>query len=123
MSESDGDLGPVLDPLGGLLDPVESLRWAEELFEQREYTKAAEILARLDALERPRLSAVRELLARSYFHSAQLNRTITTAAELLDDEPTNTYAAVLLARAYERSSRPTEAAAARRVAEALGAQF
>lgn len=114
--------GPDMNVLANLDDPYETLRWAKTRYDQKEYAKAAEMLARLDA-EHPRSTEVRELLARSYYHSAQLGRAIATAEELLEDDPTNAYAAVLLTRALERSSRHEEAARMRRRAEALGGQF
>jgi Flp pilus assembly protein TadD len=64
---------------------------------------------------------VRLLLARAYYHSAQLGRAETAARAVLADDPTDDYAALLLARTLERSSRKDEAAGALRVATALGA--
>jgi len=70
------------------------------------------------------LGEARELLARSYYHSAQLGRAVEAAREALEHDPTNAYAALLLARALERSSRLGEADGARRMAPpaALGAR-
>ena len=66
------------------------------------------------------LGAARELLARAYFHSAQLDRAAAAARDLLERDPAHGYAALLLARTLERASRSDEAAAARRYAAALG---
>ncbi len=104
-------------------DPYEAFRWAEKLFADRDYVGAARILE--DLLSQPPsmtgLLAARELLARSYFHSAQLRRAEETARVILGDHPDNSYAALLLLRALERQGRHDEAASARRLAEALGA--
>ena len=105
------------------LDAYDAWRWAVDLFEQRDYYAAAEVLRHLLAIHpyAAELGEARELLARSYYHSAQLDRAVDAARDALAHEPTNAYAALLLARALERSSRIEEAAAARRLADALGA--
>jgi predicted Zn-dependent protease len=103
-------------------------RWAEDRFAHRDYLGAARTLEALlaEASERPDdvghgLAEVRLLLARAYYHSAQLGRAETTLRALLADHPTDEYAALLLARTLERGSRHEEARAASRFAEALGA--
>ncbi len=103
-------------------------RWAEDRFEHRDYRGAARTLEALldEAAERPDdvghgLGEARLLLARAYYHSAQLRRAEATVRDLLADDPTDAYAALLLARTLERGSRHEEAAGARRVAAALGA--
>ena len=100
----------------------DSFRWAAELFERRDYYAAARVLRHLVDTHPHvgELGAARELLARSYFHSAQTERAAEVARELLDRDPTEGYAALLLTRSLERSSRRDEAAAARRVADAWG---
>jgi tetratricopeptide (TPR) repeat protein len=104
----------------------EHYRRAGMQFELRDYRGAARTLERLltdaDATEVGHgLVAARQLLARAYFHSAQLGRAETTARGLLADDPTDGYAAVLLARSLQRQSRLEEAAGALRLATALGA--
>ncbi|RYE75949.1 MAG: hypothetical protein EOO74_09235 [Myxococcales bacterium] len=98
-------------------------RFAEGQFAERDYLGAAQALERLIAehTDEPDLNSARELLTRSYFHSAQLRKAEAAARDLLDRDPTHAYAALLLARALERQSRPEEADAARRLADALGA--
>ena len=103
-------------------------RWAEDLFAHRDYLAAARVVEALlgEALDSPELvghglGEVRLLLARAYYHSAQLRRAEATVREVLADHPTDAYAALLLARTLERGSRHDEASAARRMAEALGA--
>ena len=113
------------------IDTYEAYRWARDLFEQRDYYTAARVFQRLvddhgrdaDADGGDGLGEVRELLARSYYHSAQVGRAAEVARDLLDRDPGHAYAALLLTRSLERSSRPDEAASARRIAGALGAEL
>ncbi len=109
------------------LAPYDAYRWAEDLFEHRDYYTAAAVLQHLvDTHPDERdLAAARELLARSYFHSAQSSRAAEVARDLLDRDPGHAYAAVLLFRSLERSAggdgaRRDEARAVRRLAEAMG---
>jgi Flp pilus assembly protein TadD len=106
-----------------LMSPYDAYRLAEDLFEQRDHYRAAEVLRHLvDTHPDERdLSAARELLARAYYHSAQVGRAAETAREILAREPDNAYAALLLTRSLERASRREEAASARRLSDALGA--
>jgi len=101
-------------------------RWAEDLFSQRDYRGAAKVLEEIvasatDEAGHHGLADARTLLARSYYHSAQLRRAEATARELLADDPTDGYAALLLARTLERGNRRDEAAPFRSLANALGA--
>ncbi len=103
-------------------------RWAEDLFAHRDYRAATRVLEALleEAAERPDdvghgLAEPRLLLARAYYHQALLPRAEATVRDLLADHPTDSYAALLLARTLERQSRHDEARSAFRVAEALGA--
>jgi Flp pilus assembly protein TadD len=108
--------------------PYDAFRWAEDLFEHRDYYTAATVLQHLVDThpdERDLMSA-RELLARSYFHSAQSGRAAEVARDLLDRDPGNAYAALLLARSLQRSAggdpaRRDEARAVRRLADAMSA--
>ena len=104
------------------MTPHEVYRWAADLFSHRDYYTAAEVLQHLvDTHEHDaELGAARELLARAYFHSAQLGRATDAARDLLERDPAHGYAALLLARALERSSKQDEAESARRYAHALG---
>ena len=102
-------------------------RWlrAQELFAQRSYREAALLLRELlDATDAEDvghgLTDVRLLLARAYFHSAQLGRTIETAEELLAEDPNEPYAHLLLGRALQRQGRRDEARPHLRLAELLG---
>lgn len=111
-------------------DPMDfygRFRRAEFHFELRDYRRAitelSGLLAELEdsgALQHG-MSAARELLARSFFHSAQLERAEAASRQLLAANPTDAYAALLLARSLQRQSRHEEADRALRVAAALGA--
>ena len=68
----------------------------------------------------PENQAALELLARSYFHSAQLNRAEEALTRLVALAPTNGWARRALARTLERLSRAEEAGPHHRVADALG---
>lgn len=85
-------------------------RFAEALFEQRDYLRAADLLEGLIAQARGEithgLSHARLLLARSYYHSARLGRAEDELRSLLDDDPGNGYATLLLGRTLQRLSRP-----------------
>lgn len=108
-----------------VMEPYELFRWGEDLFAHRDYVAAAEVLGHLVARfpDERDLPAARELLARAYYHSAQLDKAIETATQVLAREPDNGYAALVLARSHDRASHPDEAAAAHRLAEALGSGF
>ena len=103
--------------------PYDAWRWAEELFSRRDYLGAATALEGL--LEHPEASEadlpqVRELLARSYYHSARLGRAATAAREALETDASNGYLHLLLGRTLERSGDDTAAATHLRLAEVMG---
>jgi Flp pilus assembly protein TadD len=109
----------------GLLEDSSHDRWlrARALFEQRAYRDAAVLLTEL--LEDSgdvghELTDVRLLLARSLFHSAQLDGTIRVATELLEHDPNEPYAHLLVGRALQRKGRRDEAQPHLRLAELLG---
>jgi thioredoxin-like negative regulator of GroEL len=101
-------------------------RSAENLFEQRDYRGAATVLEEILAsaageADHHGLGDARTLLARAYYHSAQLRKAESTTRGLLADDPTDAYAALLLARTLQRANRPEEAAGFHALAAALGA--
>lgn len=107
--------------------PADSLhaRWlrGQELFAARAYREAAVLLH--DLLEEAgnmghEMTDARLLLARAYFHSAQLDRTVETATALLAVDPTEGYAHLLAGRALQRQGRHDEAAPHLRLATLLG---
>ena len=83
--------------------------------------EAARVLEPLVAAE-PGNEAALELLARSYFGSAQLQRAEGTLRRLVELAPANGSARRALARTLERQSRHDDAVAHHRVADALGAR-
>ncbi|WP_068402288.1 tetratricopeptide repeat protein [Kribbia dieselivorans] len=86
-------------------------RRAQTLFETKSYREAAEeleiLLGTADALHG--LDDARLLLARSYYHSAQLNRAEKLTRTILDERPEDGWVALLLARILQRSGRSPEA--------------
>ena len=111
------DVTPMLDRLSA----YDTWRWALDLFDHRDYYAAATVLEHLVDTHphQAELGEARELLARSYYHAALLDRAVEAARDLLERDPSHGYAALLLTRALERSSRHDEAAAARRLSDAL----
>lgn len=96
-------------------------RWDRATFhaELGQWIEAADVLADLVADE-PHATAARLLLARAYFHSAQLGRAEAQARELVTANPADGYAQLLLGRALARQSRHDEAAGPLKLAAALG---
>lgn len=102
-------------------EPYDIYRWAGQLFEDKDYLATIEALEYLlDRAPDSELGSARELLARSYYHSAQLNKAAEQARELLAKDPDHGYAALLLYRSLVRSGRRDEAERARLWAIALG---
>jgi len=99
-------------------------RFAETLFEQRDYLRAADLLEAVIAEARDDvvhgLTDARLLLARSYYHSARLTRAEDEVRTLLGDDPGNGYAVLLLGRTLQRQSRHDEATGLLNRAEAMG---
>jgi Flp pilus assembly protein TadD len=84
-------------------------------------TEAARILVPVVEAE-PENEAAVELLARSYFGSAQLHRAEEALRRLVELAPANGWARRALARTLERLSRAEEAAPHHRMADALGVE-
>ena len=93
---------------------------ADLFFAMGQPIEAAKVLEVVLAAE-PQNQAALELLARSYFGSAQLGRAEESLARLVELAPANGWARRALARTLERQSRADEAVAHHRVADALGA--
>ena len=99
---------------------------ARGLFEHGEYQAAAEALRALvdeSALEPPLhgTTELRLLLARSYFHSAQLQRAEPVTRAILADHPDEAYANLVLGRTLQRMGRHAEAKPHLAMAKLLGA--
>ncbi|MFI6096030.1 tetratricopeptide repeat protein [Lentzea sp. NPDC051213] len=99
-------------------------RWerAQLLFEAKDYIKAAQLLAEVVA-EVPFQTDLCLLLARAYYHSAQLGRAEAQLRVIVDRDPVEHYAHLLLGRTLERQGRPDEAAPWLRLAAAFGGQL
>jgi Flp pilus assembly protein TadD len=98
---------------------------ARGLFEHGEYqSAAAELSALVDesALQPPvhGTTELRLLLARAYFHSAQLGRAETVVRAVLVEHPDEAYANLVLGRTLQRQGRPDEARPHLAMAELLG---
>lgn len=110
---------------------------AQGLFERGDYLAAAPALADLVAeveqtrtADRENSSAdgavlhastdLRVLLARAYYHSAQLGRAEAVLRPLLDENPTDAYAHLLLGRTLQRAGRHDDAARPLALAQVLG---
>ena len=93
---------------------------ADLFFAMGQPVEAARVLEAVVAAE-PANQAALELLARSYFGSAQLGRAETTLAQLVEAAPSNGWARRALARTLERQGRAADAIVHHRVADALGA--
>ena len=92
---------------------------ADLFFAMGQPTEAARLLEPLVAAE-PDHRAALELLARSYFASAQLHRAEAALTQLVELAPADGWARRALARTLERQSRAAEAVVHHRVADALG---
>ena len=95
-------------------------RWERALllFESRDYTAAAGLLVDVVA-EVPDQTGPRLLLARAYYHSAQLRRAEEQLREVIGRDPVEHYAHLMLGRTLERQGRHDEAAKWLRLAEAF----
>ncbi|MEU6727532.1 tetratricopeptide repeat protein [Nonomuraea wenchangensis] len=78
-------------------------------FQLKDYIEAARQLADVVA-EAPDDVAARLLLARAYYHSAQLGRAEAELRQVIERDPAEAYAYLLLGRTLERRSRAQEAA-------------
>ncbi|HET8594553.1 MAG TPA: tetratricopeptide repeat protein, partial [Intrasporangium sp.] len=63
---------------------------------------------------------LRLLLARAYYHSAQLARAEAVLVKLIEEAPTDAYAHLLLGRTLQRAGRHDEAKRPLALAEILG---
>lgn len=77
-------------------------------FDAKDYIGAARVLAGVVA-EAPDNLAGRLLLARAYFHSAQLGRAEAELRHILERHPAEEYAYLLLARTLQRQNRAEDA--------------
>ncbi|GGY40974.1 tetratricopeptide repeat protein [Streptomyces omiyaensis] len=99
-------------------------RWsrAQLFFDAKEYRTAIRILRGLVA-EHPDQTAQRLLLARAYYHSAQLKPAETELLAVLERDPVEHYARLMLGRTLERQGRAAEAAPHLRLAAAMSGEL
>lgn len=100
------------------MDLLEEYRRANVFFDSGDPSGAARLLEPIIAAE-PDNSAVRQLLARSYFQSAQLGRAEEQLRELIARDPSDHYAHHVLGRTLERLGRPAQALRHLRLAAAM----
>ena len=94
---------------------------AQVHFEMNDYAQAVRLLEPFAAQE-PRSVSVRLLLARAYYHSAQLSKAAAEFRAVTELDPVEDYAWYGLGRALERQSRHAEAATCFRMASAMRPQ-
>ncbi|GGR06465.1 tetratricopeptide repeat protein [Kitasatospora griseola] len=99
-------------------------RWvrAQLFFDSKAYADAARILAEL-VEEAPEQVGPRLLLARAYYHSAQLRRAEEQLREVIERDPVEHYAHLVLGRVLERQGRHAEAVPYLRLAAAFEGAF
>ncbi|MBW5480816.1 tetratricopeptide repeat protein [Streptomyces bambusae] len=102
--------------------PAERWARAQLFFDAKEYAPAARVLDSL-AAETPEQLAPRLLLARAYYHSAQLSRAEGELRAILERWPVEDYAQLLLGRTLERQGRAAEAGTYLRIAAAMAGDF
>lgn len=97
-----------------------SERWerAQHFFDAKDYVEAAKLLTEVVA-ETPDQTGPRLLLARAYYHSAQLRRAEEHLREVINRDPVEHYAHLMLARTLQRQARHAEATPWLRIATAL----
>ncbi|KFG71857.1 tetratricopeptide repeat protein [Streptomyces mutabilis] len=102
--------------------PAERWERAGLFFDAKDYAAAARVLSGL-VEEVPEQTGPRLLLARAYYHSAQLRRAEAELRALLGRDPVEQYARLMLGRTLERQGRQEEADAQLRIAAALSGDF
>ncbi|GAA2488147.1 tetratricopeptide repeat protein [Winogradskya humida] len=100
------------------MDLLEEYRRANFTFESGDPLGASRMLEPIVEAE-PGNAAVRLLLARAYFNSAQLNRAEEQLRTLIERDPSDHYAHHVLGRTLERAGRFSEALPHLRLAAAM----
>jgi tetratricopeptide (TPR) repeat protein len=103
---------------GELLDIAEAYDKGRVYFEFGDYAEAARLLVPVAEAE-PNNVSVRLLLARAYFHSAQLRRAEAEFLAVVELDPVDDFARFALGRCLERQSRHAEALPHYRLAAAM----
>ncbi len=99
-------------------DLLEEYRRATMFFDAGDPNRAAKLLEPIVAAE-PTRTDVRLLLARAYFHSAQLKKAEEQLRLLIERNPSDHYATFVLGRTLERQNRPADALPHLRMAAAM----
>ncbi|CQR60124.1 tetratricopeptide repeat protein [Streptomyces leeuwenhoekii] len=102
--------------------PAERWERARMFFDAKDYTAAARVLTGL-VEEVPEQTGPRLLLARSYYHSAQLRRAEAELRVIVERDPVEHYARLMLGRTLQRQGRQEEAEPHLRIASALAGDF
>ncbi|MFE0809266.1 tetratricopeptide repeat protein [Streptomyces sp. NPDC058794] len=102
--------------------PAERWERAGMFFDAKDYAAAARVLGGL-VEEVPEQNGPRLLLARAYYHSAQLRRAEAELRILVERDPVEQYARLMLGRTLERQGRQEEADTHLRIAAALSGDF
>ncbi|WP_037682158.1 tetratricopeptide repeat protein [Streptomyces griseus] len=102
--------------------PAERWERARMFFDAKDYAAAARALGGL-VEEVPEQTGPRLLLARAYYHSAQLHRAETELRVIVERDPVEQYARLMLGRTLERQGRHEEAGPHLRLASALAGDF
>jgi Tfp pilus assembly protein PilF len=102
------------------MDDLRALSYGlgQQYFEERDYRGAVRALLPV-VEETPDDVGTRLLLARAYYHAALLKPAEEHLTKVLEREPTEAYAHLMMARTLERQSRHDEAGKHRRIAAAL----
>ncbi|MCO8275614.1 tetratricopeptide repeat protein [Actinoplanes sp. TRM 88003] len=103
------------------MDLLEEYRRATFFFESGDPLGAAKLLEPIVEAE-PHNTAVRQLLARAYFNSAQLTKAEEQLRTLVEHDPSDHYAHHVLGRTLERGGRFREALPHLRLAAAMNQQ-
>ncbi|MFB7455338.1 MULTISPECIES: M48 family metallopeptidase [unclassified Streptomyces] len=98
--------------------PAERWERARMFFDARDYAAAARVLEGL-VEEVPEQTGPRLLLARAYYHSAQLRRAEDQLRVIVERDPVEHYARLMLGRTLQRQGRRDEAGTHLRIASAL----
>lgn len=102
--------------------PAERWERAQLFFDAKDYAGAARVLGTL-VEEVPEQTGPRLLLARAYYHSAQLRRAETELRVIVKRDPVEQYARLMLGRTLQRQGRDEEAEPHIRLAAALTGDF
>ncbi|MFJ8630445.1 tetratricopeptide repeat protein [Streptomyces sp. NPDC093568] len=102
--------------------PAERWERAQMFFDAKDFAAAARVLGNL-VEEVPEQTGPRLLLARAYYHSAQLRRAETELRVIVERDPVEGYARLMLGRTLQRQGRHEEAEPHLRLASAMAGDF